>query len=382
VPIQFFHGLAIVQATLEGLERPVQLVIDSGSVSVIRRDLASQIAFEADRSVTSALYEDSMGRAIDAESILLRRVEVGRHAFEGVPAALIEPEVFDRICLSIDGVLGTGGLSNVPGFLDRVAVEMDRDLRRLRLSRDGSLLGQRGITLPLRRYIIDEHGEKIDNTSTWVPVVLGGELFWAELDTGATGLSTISVDVFTQILGRSIEEADVREYIGEYAVSAGGLGDTGRSWIASIPGVQLGRYRLGDLRFRVVQSRKDGIPLIVLGQSLLEQFNITLDYEHREIRAAVAESRPFVDILPLQLGWHVQDGRTVIVGMLADGVAMNRGIELGDEVVTVGDQPIVQGDPKSMCNATMAWQSSDSPLELRLRRDGREFEVSLPRNEP
>ena len=381
MPAQFYQGLAIVEVQVEGLDRLARFVIDTGSVSVIRADLASQVAFSVDGSAASSLFEDTAGRQIDAEPILLRRLKLGQLEFRRVPAALVASQVFDRICPPIDGLLGTGGLSSERGFLDRVAIEINRDRQRVRWSRDGSLLDGDDITLPLRRYVVSENGEKVDDSGTWVPVVLEGHLLWAQLDTGGGGLSTMTSDVFSRFLGRSVEDDDVRDYIGEYGMSASGLSEARQSWIAVIQDVQLGRFRFDALPFRIVQPRDDGMPLVVLKQNLLEYFNIILDYHRSEMRVSLADTGPQSVGLPLQLGWHVRDGHTVIVGMLGGGVAQRAGVELGDEVVMVGDAVIDSGDPQSMCRETMRWRRSNSDLRLLLRRNDREFEVTLPKTD-
>lgn len=382
VPIQFYQGLAIIEGRIEGLDRPARFVIDSGAVTMIRRDLASQLAFDADPSVTELVLEDAMGSAVDAKPVLLRRLSVGRHTFRDLPAALVASDVFDRFCPPIDGVLGTGGSGRAPGFLDRVAVEIDRDAGRVRFASDGSLFGQRGITLPIRRYAIDGNGEKRADTRTRVTVVLEGQLLWAELDTGRSGLSSMTSDVFLRDFGRTMGGPGVREYIGDYGASAGRSSGTKQSWVASIRDVRLGRFRFESLPFRIVPPREDGLSLIVLGQNLLQQFNIVLDYPRGEMRVAPADSRPAPDVVPLELFWRVLNGKVVIAGLLADGVAKQRDVMLGDEIVKINDLAVKSEDPQSLCRETMRWLTAEEDLHLRLRRNSREYRVDLPRWEP
>ena len=380
MPIQFHQGLAIVEVRIEGLDRLARLAIDSGAVTAISRDLASELAFDVDRSVASPFVEDGMKRAVDAEPILLRHLSVGKHTFQHVPAVLIAPDVFRVACVPIDGVLGTGGLSSAPGFLEQVAVEINRDLRRVRLARDGSLLGEEGdITLPLRRYLVDENGEKIDDASTWIPVLLEGQFLWAVLDTGGAGPSTMTRDVFS-FIGRSVDDEDVRHYLGHDGMYAGGPSDT--NLIAEVRDVQLGRFRFDTRPFSIMEPRKDGIPMVVLNQNLLEHFNIVLDYQASEVRVSLAESRPATDERPLELAWHILEGRVVILGMLADGAAQQAGIEVGDEVVKVNDAEVSGEDQQAICDERMRWHASQNPLRLTLRRNGHEFDVTLPRMEP
>lgn len=221
LPVQFSQGLAIIEVEIEGLERPARLVIDSGAITVIDSSLAPQLAYSVDHSVASPLVKDASERRVDASLVLLRRLRVGRQTLRDVPAALVASDAFALICPPIDGVLGTGGISRVPGFLDRVAVEIDRDSQRVRISEDGASLGTNAdIRLPLRRYLVSTNGEKVDDGKTWIPVVIKGELRWAALDTGLSGLSTMTSDMFQELFGRSVDDTGVREYLGSYGVHA------------------------------------------------------------------------------------------------------------------------------------------------------------------
>ena len=48
--------------------------------------------------------------------------------------------------------------------------------------------------------LLDTNGEKVDDGASWIPVVLGGRPLWAQIDTGGGGLSSMTSDVFSQML--------------------------------------------------------------------------------------------------------------------------------------------------------------------------------------
>src|SRR5207247_229681 len=98
--------------------------------------------------------------------------------------------------------------------------------------------------------------------------LLGGQLLWAQLDTGAAGLSTMTSNVFLHLLGRAMDESDVREYVGDDGVSLGRSPGGKQSWVARIGDVRLGRYRFDSLPFRIVPPRQDGVSMIVLATNL------------------------------------------------------------------------------------------------------------------
>jgi len=108
---------------------------------------------------------------------------------------------------------------------------------------------------------------------------------------------------------------------------------------------------------------------------------MTLDYRRDELRVDLRESAPkFVD-LPTQIDFGPRDGQVVVIGMLEGGVAQEAGVELGDELVRAGEVTIDVSDPRSSCASRAALRPGEE-LRLRLRRDGREFDVTLPGEEP
>ena len=68
-------------------------------------------------------------------------------------------------------------------------------------------------------------------------------------------------------------------------------------------------------------------------------------------------------------------------GLLRGGAAQRAGVEVGDEVVMIGDARVEGVEPVSMCRAIARSRKAGGNLQLRLRRDGAEYSVELPRAE-
>ena len=133
--------------------------------------------------------------------------------------------------------------------------------------------------------------------------------------------------------------------------------------------------------FRIVEKYGEGTANVVLAENLLHAFNMVLNQPRDEVRLRVRESTLGEDMVPTELRWAVRDGKVVAVGMLEDGVAKKAGIELGDELVRVGDADIHADDPRSVCAARLWGSKSGDPVSMRVRRNGAEFEVTVPNTE-
>lgn len=381
VPVDYEGDLPIIEARVEGLDRPLRLVLDTGSGTMLSAAASAGATSREDASVAGGRVVDSVGRPIEFVPVLLDRMEVGSLEFRDLPAMIVSSPLFSRFCPPVDGVLGTGGMSDMPGFFERVSVQIPRDGPWARISRASSSF-EGGVALPLRTYFVGEYGQKIDTNQMMIPVLIEEKLRWAILDTGSNGLSTMTLDVFTG-LGRSLEDPDVRRYVGSIAMTpAGATQSTTPSWIASIAPIQVGVWELESHPFRIVEPREDGLPVIVLEQELLQHFNFVVDYRSKRVLVELADNDTPVGMLPLQLGWTIEVDRVVIVSMMEGGAAERAGVALGDEVLEVAGHRVDGRRPESVCRARQDWRRSNTTLRLRLRRDGREFEVVLPRSEP
>jgi hypothetical protein len=297
--------------------------------------------------------------------------------FADVPAIAVESPVFDRFCPAIDGVLGTSGLARNLGFLDRVTIEIDRDRGRLLLFRQGAPRSTADTILPLRSYYVSELGEKIPESTT-IPVVLGGVLFWAALDTGAAGLSEMTLDDFLKS-GGSLEDEVVHEFVGPDSISAGGMSSSARSWIVRLGHFSLGAIRFRSVPFRIVEHGREA-GSVRLAQNVIRQFNLTLDYPRDQLLLTKRSSFESDPAIPTQLVWDVRDGHIIVVGLLKNGVAETAGIKIGDEVLAF-DGHETRADAASMRCAMMEFDVNSGPVRLRLRRGDQEFEVTLPSEE-
>ncbi len=365
---------------MDGVDRPIRLVVDTGAPTVLRAAVAARVSKRPDPSANRGDPKDAYGRPIAVNPILIDRLSIGTSEFESVPASVIQTAVFDLLCPPVDGLLGTRGLSASSGIFERAAVEIDRDRGRLRILGGSVPRGDREAVLPLRAYWVTRDGEKIDDTTFWIPMSLQGSFVWAVLDTGGGGISKMTVDVF-RALGHSTNDDDVFRYVGSYGSSVGGSSPSRDSWITLIRDVRLGKLQLPVVPFRIVEAEKGEVHTVALAENLLRAFNMVFDHPRDEVHlrphgAALGEA-----MLPTQLGWDVRDGEVVVVGMLEDGAARKAGIALGDELVRMGDADVDVADPRSVC-AARHWRSTPGdPVPMRLRRNGVEFDVAVPKAE-
>ena len=382
IPVKIVDGLVIVEVGVDGVQRPLRLLLDTGAPTLIRPDVLATIQFSQDESWKTKSATDAFGRPLELEAILLNQISIGSMNFNEIPAVVLDTPVFDLFCPPIDGLLGNNGASTAPGFLERVAVEINHDRSSIRLFKGSAHREYGGSLLPMRNYSVSATGTKEYASTPTVPILVDGTVFWAELDTGAGGLSEMAIDVFRS-LGRTTEDEGVREFRGVDTVAAGGPGPQTRNWIATIDDVQFGGWSLGSVPFRIVHPPEGKRFDLRIHQDILRRFNFLLDSRNSEMRLEAREPSVVVPKLATQMMWGRQNGLIVAVGLLEGGAVQSAGVQLGDEIVAVGNLAATAGDTDSICAARIEMRrTSNAPIRLRLRREGKEFTIMLPREEP
>ncbi len=383
IPIEFVKEMAIVEATVEGIDRPLRLLLDTGAPTAIRSSVAATIEKRRDDSLPEEMTgTDAFGGALQFRPILIKKITLGDISFRDVPAVEFESSVFDAFCPPIDGLLGSNGQSGSLGLLDRAMVEVDRDERTMRISRSLHDYSREGVVVPAQRYLLTDLGSKLDLTELYIPVTLEDQRFWAVLDTGASGLSTITLATFKD-LGRSTDDDDVRVYRGSHSLGAAGRSSSKGSWLASLD-LEIGGIKLPAVPFRVEEGSGSLGEAVGIHQDVLRYFNFRLDERRGELRLNGRRSQLQTPGLETQLSWEALENRLVVAGILEDGVAERAGVQIGDELVSINGARVILSEQEGLCVPSFRenWSEGKGPRKLVLKRDGREFEVSLPRSEP
>ena len=384
VPIEFVNDLAIVEVTAEGAHGPLRLLLDSGSPTTIRADILHDVQFRNDDSWGADLRAlDAYGGSLEIETILIKRLSIGALSFSDLPAAVLDTRLFDLFCPPIDGVLGHGGSSASPGFLERVSIEIDRNTDRLRVSRAIGESKDRPPEFEIPIEVVEPVGAagRSQSSTPQAAVVIGDLTFRGKIDTGGSGLSEMSRDVFDQI-GRAMGSLKAREYVGFSSISMSGVASMQTSWIVILPSINIGDLEIRSVPFRIRTNEELQGTELRIAQNILRGFNVSIDFSGRRMglsRRIGWDANPFLEP---QVEWAIVGDRMVAVGILRDGVAAAAGVQLWDELISVNDEEIDTADPESLCDFRFpSSEDRDREEELRLRRGSEEIRVVLPARE-
>jgi predicted aspartyl protease len=377
VVFENLDGLVVVPVRLDGIDRTLHFVLDTGAPSVISEQLAAELHLEGTEQVAAS---DAANVEVVVEPVVIPVLHVGSFTMERVSALIAPLPSFAILCRPIDGVLGVG-LEPGSGFLDRVAVEIDYPKQRVAIASSGAFSAEDGARLPLRRSHIDERGNEVVGTSSEVELVAEGRRGWAVLDTGSRSPNSMSAALF-QELGRSLGEDELHARTGVLRQTLSGL-QRGVRREGRMKALRVGSLELTDVPIIIEESGAPDFSSLLLASEFLRNFRLVVDHP-----AGEATLVPYPGLDPrrrrAELGfeWLEVDGKVEVVSMLDDGPAARAGLRLEDELLEIAGILLTAGDKPGQCDARQRIRTVTEAIPIRARRDDADFVVSLRKVEP
>lgn len=377
VPVVVRRGLVLVPVRLDGIDRELTMLLDTGAPTVLRAEIARELGLTMS---SSSGLEDAAGAILASTSIEIEGLHVGGLHMRRVSGFAAELPSFAEHCVHIDGVLGVGAERGT-GFLDRTAIEIDYAAQKITLAPSGEALVPGGTPVRIRRHEILPDGSTFI-TPPVAEVEIEGQPHWALIDTGNNGSIDVSPRLF-EALGHSFDEPGIVRRTGALSQTATGV-QAGVSYETRFHAFELGGVSLPGVPITVEQVEEGAIePVgarrILLGYRLLRNFRVVLD-----IAAGVARFVPVPGADPsdaaegLGFSWRDIDGKVSVVTLVGGSPADRAGIAVGDDVIAIGGTALKTGDSAAQCAVREAIDDvGEQELAIRVRHDGAEREVVL-----
>lgn len=316
LPAQIISHYIIVTAKWDR-RGPYNFLIDTGgSVSLVSPTLAKRYGVPVRDSLTGknqgVTVRSASGETAVLDSISLKRLELGEVVFESVPALVYDcSELSVHLGIRIDGILG------FPMFRE-VLLTLDYPHSRVvmaRLNSASALLP--GSTLPISS----------ESKAPIISLKTGNQSFIALLDTGSD--CTLRLNP----LGLGLPYAQSPR---PGAIVTTLTGDRRQTLARLDTDLHLGDYVLSKPDVELTDE------LSAVGGAVLSQFSVTFDQEHN----TVTFYRP--DHTPLGFPPRRSSGISVskagaywrIVGVIPDSPAAKAGVETGDLITRINDEPV------------------------------------------
>ncbi|RXZ65345.1 retropepsin-like aspartic protease [Pelagerythrobacter rhizovicinus] len=364
VPLIPHMGKYAFRASLDGIER--QFVFDTGSPTMISRELAEELGLEVIGTNTG---RDANGREITTQIAVIDRLTIGGVTFRSVPVLITDFGIADPDRCFFDG--GVIGSEIFPGSVWHI------DAGRQMLQIAGSLEELPDLETKADAIVARLHDSGYPHAPVFDYAIEGFEdrgLF----DTGNSDTIVLFDRIADDARVKSAMIAGtVREGRGSHGVSAAGLGANTDLLRFEIEGIRLSGAELG----RHSGTTRSAPPSLI-GLGILDTYDVTLDYPgtriilHPRDRPRSVSSEPGYALM-------ASDAEVRVVQLFDASAAQLAGLELGDRVVAIDGRELSADD--TGCE-TIQWLTesrlAQSARQLTVLRDGRRVEIDVASRRP
>ncbi len=353
IPFEYRAGLPFVEVTVNG-EKGLFL-FDTGAPNVISEDFAEKLGV---KTLAEAKVNDSGGNSTKGNAnVKLDDVEIGGVHFYDTGAIvqnLKGSDIFN--CLNFDGLIGAN--------LMRLAFwKLDYRNQEISMASDLSQFGDMtGYTkLPFK--------PKFTGTPV-VSIELNDQTISdLTFDTGSNGHTSFPVSSLKKF---SSELESI------YSVGATSYGVGGRAQSDTTFYIVMDSIRFGEIgmKNKIVEFEEHANNI---GSDFLRYFDFIMDWEAKVIYLKKHSEYEYEHIESIGFGVNLEGGK-VLVGYIYEGSASEESLQMGDEILRIGENDFENADPNLICELLkerkLVWEDSDR-VELLIRRNGEKISLSL-----
>ena len=336
-------------------EKPAVFVLDSGAESdILSNDAAKRLGIAAIHSNEYILMNGAGGDEL-ASPARLKTLKVGGVLLKESPVVLIDlPRV-----LQADGLLGYE-------FLHRFVTTIDYQAQTITL-RDTLAPPAAGVVLPMT----------LKGNVPGIDADLDGARGCFQIDTGDSG----SIEVNSPFVKHKYLRDKYTPHLD--MVTGVGIGGKLRSSVVRIPWLKVGALTIKNVIGNLSLQKRGALAASdvagTLGYDVLSRFKITLDYKNSKVILADAgvNDRPF-EYNRSGMGYSIRDGALMVADVIKGSPADLAGVTVGEQILAVNDEPIIQDDFHSVSLALRGPPGNRVKFKLRTpSRETREITLTL-----
>jgi predicted aspartyl protease len=319
---QFYGGVVVIQAQLDGIPDTLQFILDTGSAG-ISLDTATCLRLGIQLTPSDRIVR-GLGGAKQVSFAMNRKLRLPGLVVDSLDFHVNDYELISQVYgLQVDGIIGFS-------LLSRYIVNVDYDTEEITIYSKGSytypkggLLLKPSLTLiPLINAPI-KNGKKQVNTRYY-------------FDTGA-GMCLLLSNQFVKDSGLLARK---RTKIIE--TEAQGLGGKMTMQLTTMQEVRIGNYSFRNVPTYMFNDENNitAYPFLggMIGNDLLRRFNITLNYAKKEIYLLPnTHFRDMFDYSYTGLIIYLIDGKVEITDIIRGSPAEKAGFKKGDVVVAINN---------------------------------------------
>jgi len=310
IPYESAGGYLFVFPEIQGIKQ--KFLVDTGAPAQISAELSKTLGL---KTISTAGVTDASGNKSELEIVILPEIKLGGLSFNTFPALVSSSELY--ACMQLDGVIGSNILRNT-------IIQID----------------------PIKHLIIfTDDDSKLNLTKEHVTAISFGEpQSYPYINTGFGGkaVQTVGLDTGSPYF-IVMAESHAQKFLKNSTLEkiASGYGSNSRSLSGSqkpdsLYRVQIPALHIAGTEFTNIITETNKSSKTRIGTKLMLQGVTTLDFIHKRFYFDFKDTgeKPDSSLWPVK--FNVSNQKLIIGGVWDN---MKSQINLGDEVISIDDQP-------------------------------------------
>ena len=326
IPFNFDYGVPIIKATIN--DKEYNFLFDTGMPTVLSESISNELNLKSIRSIVGM---DVNGNRKQESYVIVNEIIVGGISFKKVETLTTDLRAgFEIGCLNLDGVIGNNLIKNAIWEIDykNKVIRITDNIDNFEIPENTNIIkfktnAKKGYYSPSIDVSVNKKEKK-----------------GVKFDTGSNGGIKLPLNFYSNVLdtNKSIE------YYGKASAAIYGKGEN-KNYVDS----KVNSIEIGDLQLQnQIVTFDENFPTI--GNEFLKNYKIIITYDENKIYM-IKQSESNNTILE-NFGFitGVIDQKAIVSIIYKNSTAEKKGLQLGDEIITVNDLNFSELISKNACD--------------------------------
>lgn len=354
IPFNFDYGVPIIKSSING--REYNFLFDTGMTTTLSESIVKELNL---KSISSVMGSDVNDNRQQESYVMVNEIIVGGISFKQVKTLSTDLKSgFEIGCLNLDGVIGNNLIKNAIWEIDyeKKVIRLTDNIDNFKIPENADIIKfktneKKGYYSPSIEIAINKKSRKD-----------------VKFDTGSNGGIKLPLAYYSSVLdvNKSVE------YYGQASAALYGKGEN-KTYVDS----KVESIKIGDLQLQnQIVTFDENYPTV--GNKLFENFKIVISYDDHKIY--IIKQKEYTSTILENFGFQtaVVDQKVIVSIIYKNSNAEKKGLQLGDEIITVNDLNFPELISKDACDVLFnnPIKKMDS-INILISRNGNEHSLQL-----
>ncbi|QWX84855.1 aspartyl protease family protein [Cellulophaga sp. HaHaR_3_176] len=313
IPFNFDYGVPIIKATINNKE--YNFLFDTGMPTVLSESISNDLNL---KSIRSIMGMDINGNTKQESHVIVNEISIGEIGFKQIEALSTDLSTgFEIGCLNLDGVIGNNLIKNAIWEIDyeNKVIRLTDNIDNFKIPENAAIIKFK--TNKKKGY----YSPSIDVT------VNKKKRKGVKFDTGSNGGIKLPLNFYSSVL----DDNKSVEYYGKASAAIYGKGENKNYVDSKVNSIEIGGLHLQN---KIVTFNENS-PTV--GNQFLKNFKIIISYDENKIYMITQKESISTILENFGFQTSVNGQKAIIAIIYKNSNAEKKGLQLGDEIVTVND---------------------------------------------